>query len=246
MNNLLCLRNVAHGNDIVCQTLGGLLQFNHLNIGLLVVQCVYECDSIIQNIKVLQELFVSDKLLKVARALPFGYYHIGHCISHIGGQWSIRIGEEEAVDFLIQGLRSYGTFSRGKIHELRLFGNALLISDPLVKLCCHDLLSLALGWIRCTESDAALLRKYISPGRVLKEVKMISCHNVELMLPIVFSASSLHSLTLNTDIPSPINTYTLNLLSDNSNLKELRIDGNKFCFFQQLAAALQQHITNSS
>ena len=142
---------------------------------------------------------------------------------------------------LIQGLGSYGTCRRGKIQELWLFGNALLTFDPLVKLCCHDLRSLVLWWFRSTESDAALLQEYISPGRVVKAIDMIVCHNVELMLPIVFSASSLFSLALNTDIGSTINTNTLNLLSTNSNLKKLRMSVNKFGVFQQLAAALHNN-----
>ena len=222
----------AQGDDNVYQTLGGLLQADDFYYSLLVVQCVYECDSIVQNIKVLQELFVSDKLIDVFGGLPlnFDYYLIGHCISHIGGRWDIVIMQQEEVDLLIQGFGSYGTCSRGKIQKLRLFDNALLTFDPLVKLCCHNLLSLTLSEVKFTESDAALLREYISPGSVLKEVGMFMCHNIELMLPIVFSASSLHSLEL--DVPaSAINTYTLNLLSANLNLKELLMSVNKFDVF---------------
>ena len=69
---------------------------------------------------------------------------------------------------------------------------------------------------------------------------MIICRNVELMLPIVFRASSLHSLIL-TDISSTLNTYTLNLLSDNSNLKELYVAFIKFDDCEQLAAALHNN-----
>ena len=198
----------AHGNDIACQTLGGLLQDNDLD-SLLVVQCVYECDTIVQDIKMLQELFVSDKMIRVMGDLPFDYYLIGHCVSHIGGRWSIDIRQQEEVDLLIQGLGSYGTCdSRGKIQGLRLHDNALLMFDPLVKLCCRDLQSLVLEGINCTEMDAALLREYISPGGVLKVVYMFVCHNVELILPIVFSASSLHSLVLDTDISNKNKTHT--------------------------------------
>ena len=68
---------------------------------------------------------------------------------------------------------------------------------------------------------------------------MVYCDNVELMLPIVFSASSLHLLQL--DIPSTTNTYTLNLLSDNSNLKALRMFAETFDVFERLAAALHNN-----
>ena len=241
----------AHGNDIVYQTLGGLLQVNNLD-SLLVVQCVYECDSIVHNIKVLQEFFVSDELIRVGEKLPFDYYLVGHCISHIGGRWSISIKQQEEVDLLIQGLGSYGTCSRGKIQELLLYDNALLTFDPLVKLCCHDLHSLELSMISCSESDAALLREYISPGRVLKYFKMFECSNVDIILPIVFSASSLHSVELhhyfiltsqlvNISSTCIINTYSLNLLSANSNLKELIILIYKFDVCEQLAAALHNN-----
>ena len=201
---------------------------------------MYECDSIVKNINVLQELFVCDKLIRVMGDLPFDYYLVGHCISHIGRRWSISFRQQEEVDLLIQGLGSYGTCRRGKIQELRLFGNALLTFDPLVKLCCHDLHSLVLWWSRSTESDAALLQEYISPGRVVKAINMIVCHNVELMLLIVFSTSSLFSLALNTDIGSTINTNTLNLLSTKSNLKKLRMLIN-LVFFNNL----QQHYTTT-
>ena len=231
----------AHGNDTVYLILGGLLLDDCLNTdGLLVARCVYECDSIVENVSMLENLFVGDKLIHVRGLVRFDYYLIGHCISHIGGRWSVNIQQQEEVDLLIQGLGSYGTCSRGKIQELQLIGTALLTLDPLVKLCCHDLHSLVLWGVNCTESDAALLREYISPGRVLKYVKMIDWYNVELMLPIVFSASSLHSLELH-DIPSKINTYTLNLLSDNSNLKELRMFAETFSVFERLAAALHNN-----
>ena len=65
-------------------------------------------------------------------------------------------------------------------------------------------------------------------------------YNVELMLPIVFSASSLHSLEL-ADIPSTISTYTLNLLSANSNFKDLKMLLFELNFFEQLAAALHNN-----
>ena len=92
------------------------------------------------------------------------------------------------------------------------------------------------------ENDAALLREYITPGRVLKRVKMTACHNVELMLPIVFNASSLHSLDLKkTDISSAINTYTLNLLRTNSNLKKVRMSLDTFNVVKLVAAALHSN-----
>ena len=66
---------------------------------------------------------------------------------HTSSTWSIDIEQQVEVDFLIQGLVSYGTCSRGKILQLQLDGNALLKFDPLVKLCCHDLHSLVLAWV---------------------------------------------------------------------------------------------------
>ena len=230
----------AHGNDTIYQTLEISLKVDGCHNGLLLPQCVHECDSIVQNIKAIQELFVSDKLIGVKGDLPFDYYLVGCCISHIGGRWSIHIRQREEVDLLIQGLGSYGTCSRGKIQELRLHDNSLLTFDPLVKLCCHDLHSLVLQGTRCTEGDAALLREYISPGRVLKVVGIGVYDNVELMLPIVFSASSLHSLKL-TVIPSTINTYTLNLLSANSNLKEFKMLVSKVDVFEHLTVALHNN-----
>ena len=73
---------------------------------------------------------------------------------------------------------------------------------------------------------------------------MIACKNVELMLQVVFSASSLHSLEF-TNNPGTINTYTLNLLSDNSNLKKLRLAVNEFDVFEQLVAALHNNTSQT-
>ena len=73
---------------------------------------------------------------------------------------------------MIQGLGSYGTCSRGKILQLQLLNSALLTFDPLVKLCCHDLYGIKFWKSSFTESDAALLQTYISPGRRLKLIKI--------------------------------------------------------------------------
>ena len=66
---------------------------------------------------------------------------------------------------------------------------------------------------------------------------MIVCRNVDTVLPIVFGASSLYSL----EFSIKINTHSLNLLSDNLNLKKLRLHVGKFDVFEQLAAALHNN-----
>ena len=75
------------------------------------------------------------------RILPFDYYLIGHCISHIGGRWSITVSSQVEVDLLVQGLGSGS--SKGEVLKLKLsvkllIKNSLADEHPLVQVCFDD------------------------------------------------------------------------------------------------------------
>ena len=191
---------------------------------LLIVQCVYECDEIVENIETVRNLF-NREVINVKHNIfspysPFDYYLIGHCIKHIGGQWNIGIITKEEVDFLMLGTGSDG--HKGKVQELQMRSSPLLTFDPLLKIFRRDLRCLGFHLIKFTDSDVTRLQEYISPGSGIRRVKINFFIN-ESVLGIVFRLSSLESLKLHRFINDTISTETMNLLSDNSNLKELKI-----------------------
>ena len=228
----LCL----YGDDFFYQMVnchfGLLFRFNDIQL----VRCVYECDNIRQKIPVVKELFDKNcftigtgRVVSVLtnKALPFDYYLIGHCISRIGGRWSIAVSSQVEVDLLVQGLGSDG--SKGELHELKLGGFLQFEHvELLLKLFQAELRCLEFIRTIFSENDAAILCKYISPGNALRSIRIgIYCENVDLLLPVVFSLSSLNSLTIRTFRNSiKIETHDVSLLRDNSNLKYLAISDN--------------------
>ena len=217
----------------------------------LMVQCVYECDDIVQNIETVRNLF-NAKVINVrhhvfASHSPFDYYFIGYCIKHIGGRWSIAIAEEE-VYFLMLALCIGSGGYKGKVQGLEILSISLLTFYPLLELFHSDLCYLGLSANKF--SEVTKLQEYISPGSGIRRVKLSSLYN-ESVLGVVFSPSSLESLELHLDelmINDTINTETVNLLSNNSNLKELKISCKSFVevnLFIQIASSLQRNTSLS-
>ena len=237
-----------HGNKALFCILDKLfhlvLAFYSLHV-LLIMQCVYECDEIVQNIETVRNLF-NNEVINVKRNFfvspsPFDYYLIGHCIKHIGGQWSIRIITKEEVDFLMLGTGSDG--HKGKVQELRISSSPLLTFDPLLKLFHRDLSCLEFHITQFTDSDVTRLQEYISPSSGIRRVKFSnnSFFIDESLLATVFGPSSLESLEIGS-YPLLTNTETLNIPNDNSNLKELTIDTSygRIHAFKRLIPALKK------
>ena len=190
-------------------------------------RCVYECNSI-QNIIIVRELLFErgSRPVSVRGKMPFDYYLIGHCICHVGGQWSITVNSREEIARLIDGLASNQAI-RGQILELTL------LTGPLEKLNRQRLIKYAgigclkLHFVDFSESDVAILENYIK-HKVLKKVVIgRSCKNVQLFNAL-FKPSSLDTVYLS-GTPSVGNgTKSIadtihRLLCENKNLKELLI-----------------------
>ena len=68
------------------------------------------------------------------------------------------------------------------------------------------------------------LPQYISSNPSLKRLYILHSKHVELLLPIVFGPSSLEVIHLDADKPLIDNHTIVNLLRNNSNLKELHLN----------------------
>ena len=234
-----------HGDEliflyqIVKNCLGALSSHNPVRL----IRCAYECDKIVQKIPIAKGLFdrqkiIIDKNLFGMRILPFDYYLIGHCISHIGGRWSITVSSQVEVDLLVQGLGSGS--SKGEVLKLKLDGSLQLeYVELLLELCKAELHCLELDRVIFSENDAAILCKFISPGSTLRKLH-ISYLVGGPLLPVIFRPSSLHSLTIDETFfdSDTVESHTLRLLSDNSNLKNIAIPDNSLIL---LAPALHDN-----
>ena len=76
-----------------------------------------------------------------------------------------------------------------------------------------------------TASTVNIIRKHISPGGALRLVTVNDCAQVEPLFPIVFESSCLDVVNIyNYDIGLHINDDSLNLMMNNSNLKDLTLN----------------------
>ena len=219
-----------HGNDFlypeVKNSLGDLSKINPVQV----VRCVYECSNIVQKIPEVKDWFDHqdlqtkiDSRRAVGVVTQFDYYLVGHCIRHIGGSWSVTVSSQVEADFLVQGLGSDD--SKGELQELKLFGLKIEHVEPLLELCHHNLQSLELSDVSCSESDATILCKYIKPA--LKRIHIGAfCKHGDVLLSVVFNQSSLDSLTIDQHAhfdSDKIGSHTVSLLKENSNIKNLAI-----------------------
>ena len=203
--------------------------FKHVQL----VRCVYECDNIVQKIPMIKDSFHRqdfiieiDMLINIT-ALPFDYYLIGHCISRIGGRWSIAVSSQVEVDLLVQGLGS--DYIKGELHTLELYGSLQLEhAVPLLKLFQAVLHCLKITTV--SQLDATILCKYISPGSALRKLEIlkpalqdIPCSMNVLQFSDVLRPSSLDSLTILVFLPNFMVSATDVRLRENSNLKNLVI-----------------------
>ena len=242
-----------HGDDCLYQIVKTSLEnsFDHVQL----VRCVYECDNIVQKIPMIKDLFdrqnftieLSGNIFDFfPTVFPFDYYLTGHCISRIGGRWSIAVSSQVEIDLLVQGLGSDGC--KGKLHELKL-GDSLQLEHavPLLKLIQAVLHCLKLT--SESQLDATILCKYISPGSALRKLEIPYfltpelqdklCSIKVLQLSDVLRPSSLDSLSIRNVFPDfMVSATDVSLLRENSNLKNLVIqDG----YLIKLAPALHDN-----
>ena len=180
---------------------------------------------------------MGETIIGVSGKMPFDYYIIGHCVCHVGGQWSITVHSRDEVAQLVKGLESkqqqingrsnLGRSIKGRIEDLQLvtgpFGTLLPILTKYT-----DLHILKLCFVAFSASDADILQEYIS-HQTIKKIEIFSCKNIELLFPIILGQSSLDTvyisgiLSTGTD-HGHVAYNTRKLLEYNTNLNELSID----------------------
>ena len=225
-----------HSTSFSCQQVGDLLA--HVSINeehdfllnitrkrksfIQFIRCLYESDSIVKESHKAQDFFDSE-MINTLGLSPFDDYLIGHCIScHIGGVWYVVIDQ---LDLFVQGLKSCNGSKKGKLEILHIFASEteLLTLDPV--LLVSSLKSIHFDNVIFSASSVAVLQQYISSNASLKRLYVSGSEHVELLLPIVFRPSSLEEFDLSYrgDKPFIDDPTIVNLLRNNSNLKELHL-----------------------
>ena len=228
-----------HSTSFSCQQVGNMLayvselrdvQTDFLNVlfikhFLKFIRCLYESDSIIKESRKVQDFFDDQEIIHIlARLLPsvspFDDYLIGHCISCHGGVWNVFIDE---LDLFVQGLKSCNDSKKGKLKRLHIHHTELLTLDPV--LLPSDLESISFWNVTFSASSVTVLQEHISSNASLKSLYVSDSKHVELLFPIVFGPSSLEMIHLREDNLKPLieNHTIMNLLMNNSNLKELEL-----------------------
>ena len=182
------------------------------------IRCLYESDAIIKESHKAQDFFDSEEMIETFGLSPFDDYLIGHCISCHGGVWYVDIDQ---LDLFVQGLKSCNGSKRGKLKILHIYHTdlELLTLDPV--LLTSVLESISFDSVTFSASSVAVLQQYISSNASLKRFYVFYSMHVELLLPIVFGPSSLEMIDLRADKLLIDNHTIVNLLMNNSNLKEL-------------------------
>ena len=186
---------------------------------LLFIRCLYESASIIKENYKIQDFFDGEMRISTLGRSPFDNYLIGHCISCHGGVWYVVINQ---LDLFVQGLKSCNGSTKGMLKVLSIHDTELLTLDQVLLPSILELISFVS--VTFSPSSVAVLQQYISSNPSLKRLYILHSKHVELLLPIVFGPSSLEVIHLDTDKPLIDNHTIVNLLRNNSNLKELHLN----------------------
>ena len=208
------LAGLCKHNSRLCEQVGNLVVSDHL----LLVQCLDESDSLLENRAIQKLLSSSDKAISIRGGVPFDYYLVGHCFCHHHGVWNIEVDKKEKVDLLVQSLKTFKC--SGKIANLLFTDLDFPSLDPLLPLLMYQQ-QLNLNQFTFIASTVNMLKKYISLKGPLKKLGIHHCEHLENMLPIVFGPSSLDTLDIVDEGIIYISDRVRKLLQNNSNLKHL-------------------------
>ena len=214
-----------HSTRFSCQQVGDVLV--HINEGyhslksspkVQFIRCLYESDgSIIKKSHKAQDFFEMVDAVGLS-PVPFDDYLIGYCISCLGGVWDVTTDQ---LDLFAQGLKSCNGSKKGKLKILRIYDTELLTLDTV--LLPSGLELIYFDSVTLSPSSVAILQQYITSNPSLKRLHSLHSKHVELLLPILFGPSSLEMIRLETVKPFIDNHTLINLLRNNSNLKELQL-----------------------
>ena len=249
----------AQNNDDLCLKVGSLLQniADNDEHNLQLARCVYESNCIVQKIPMVHKLLSGNgpqPIINVKGEVLFDYYLIGHCVCHIGGQWSITVQSRKEVKYLVKGLKSTregqesepGPVGGHIVHELKLWNISFNSLETLLTKCI-PLSCLHLYCVTFTKSDVPMLQEYISHDGVLKKIKIVDCKNIDLLLSTLFGPSSLDTVhisgtpSIGSDADTVADTAR-DLLCCNENLKKLLID-DTIIDLQRLIAVIKSNNT---
>ena len=212
--------------NISCQQVGELI-VSPAQSNLLVAQCVYESEGIVQENQEIKALFASKEMIRVQGKSVFDYYVIGHCICRHGGLWDISINEKEQSDLLVQGLKSNIDCS-GKMQKLTISDDFQTLYPLLDQLphAVSEVQQIHLKGVTFTAESVPKLQEYISHNMVaLKTVSIAHCEHDELLLPILFGPSTLDTLSIVNQHISHNSIDAMKIsLEKNTNLKQLELD----------------------
>ena len=198
------------------QQLASNIPYNSLQL----VQCAYECPSIMDSVKV-QDYSKRHTIGVVLPVVCYDWYATGYCISHFDVRWSLIINKEteENIDLLVKGLRS-SSIARG---SLEISGSSLSVIITLREF--SRIKELDVWDVNIDHDDLVGIQQLIAPGSELKSLffRRVDSQIISLLISTLFQPSSLQELILFTD--DTINETQL-LPHGNTNLKKLTISRN--------------------
>ena len=200
------------------QQLASNIPYNSLQL----VQCAYECPSIMDSVEV-QDYSKRHTIGVVLPVVCFDWYATGYCISHFDVRWSLIINKEteENIDLLVKGLRS-SSIARGSLEIIS--GSSLSVIITLREF--SRIKELDVWDVNIDHDDLVGIQQLIAPGSELKSLffrHVDSQISSQLLISTLFQPSSLQELALFTD--DTINETQL-LPHGNTNLKKLTISRN--------------------
>ena len=194
------------------------------------VHCVYECPSIMDNVK-LDYSKDEDDAIHVAPRVGFDWYVTGYCISHLHVRWSLIIDPDSRIDLF---LKSSGSSPNGRIQYLSLHELSLSQVFSQLEEFCQLLDFYLLGVDIFNSNDVNILRKLITPASSeLRCIELNQCDFNLDALQTLFDQSSLEELII--DNSNSHFEFSNLCPQQNTNLKKLTISGN---LIETLAAVL--------
>ena len=239
----ICNNDYYHGQPVY-QKLVKLLAERRSREGLWLVQCAYECPSIINSDGLKMDSILQDHprffefdTIDVEPVVGLDWYATGYCISHFNRGWDLTAEDkylnEDTIDLFLKGLRS-SPRAQGKIRSLCSSASLSQIVPPLREF--YQLYRLHLHHVNVDQDDEDVLRQLIlAPESELRKVVYAVSQTTiytDTLIPLLFQQSSLQELIL-TDLanePShiPEDIKTMNLPQSNTNLHSLNIGGTGF------------------
>ena len=239
----ICRNNYYHGQPVY-KKLVELLASRRSGAGLWLVQCAYECPSIMDSDGLKKDSRFQDHprsiefdSIDVEPVVGFDWYATGYCISHFNRGWDLTVFANflngDTIDLFLKGLR-LSPEPKGKIRSLCSSAALSQIVPPLRDF--YQLYRLHLHYVNIDQDDEDVLRQLIlapeSELSLLVYYVNQTTMYTDTLIPLLFQQSSLQELLLTDkgEEPShiPEDIKIKNLPHSNTNLQSLTITGTGF------------------